>query len=66
VESDEWEMYDLEADPDEMNSVYNDPAYAEVQEQLHQRLRELREQYGDTDELTQFYLQSALERQKRR
>lgn len=63
---DEWEMYDLEADPDEMNSVYNDPAYAEVQEQLHQRLRELREQYGDTDELTQFYLQSALERQKRR
>jgi arylsulfatase A-like enzyme len=63
---DEWEMYDLEADPDEMNSVYNNPAYAEVQERLHQRLRELREQYGDTDELTQQFLEAALNRQNRR
>jgi arylsulfatase A-like enzyme len=44
---DEWELYDLENDPQEMKSVYGDPAYAEVQAQLHQRLKELQEQYQD-------------------
>jgi arylsulfatase A-like enzyme len=44
---DEWELYDLEKDPKEMNNVYDDPAYAEVREQLHQRLKELQAQYKD-------------------
>lgn len=42
---DEWEMYDLQKDPNEMKSVYNEPAYSEVQELLVKRLAELREQY---------------------
>ncbi len=46
---DEWEMYDLEKDPHEMKSVYNDPAYAGVQKMMHKRLTELREKYGDSD-----------------
>lgn len=44
---DEWELYDLEKDPQEMKSVYGDPAYAEVQAQLLQRLEELQKQYQD-------------------
>ena len=44
---DEWELYDLEKDPHEMHSVYNDPAYAEVQARLHKQLDELREKYKD-------------------
>lgn len=44
---DEWELYDLEKDPHEMRSVYNDPAYAEVQARLHKQLDELREKYKD-------------------
>ena len=57
---DEWEMYDLQEDPDEMNSVYGDPAYSDIQANLHKRLEELRVQYGDSDELTQNYLQEYL------
>jgi arylsulfatase A-like enzyme len=44
---DEWEMYDLSEDPQEMQSVYGNPAYADVQAQLHLRLKELQEQYQD-------------------
>lgn len=59
---DEWEMYDLHEDPDEMNSIYGDPAYSEVQAMLHRRLDELRVQYGDSDDLSRKFLQEFLER----
>ena len=42
---DEWEMFDLEKDPDELNSVYDDPAYENIRESLKTRLEELRESY---------------------
>ncbi|WP_234364331.1 sulfatase family protein [Lunatibacter salilacus] len=48
---DEWEMYDLQTDPDEMNSIYGNQEYTQVQEMLHKRLEELRYQYGDSNEL---------------
>ena len=57
----EWELYDLEEDPNEMNSVYDNPEYAEVQEQMHQRLTELRAEYGDSDENDQKFLKAYLE-----
>lgn len=53
---DEWEMYDLQTDPDEMNSIYGNPDYAQIQEMLHKRLGELRKQYGDSDELSQKFI----------
>ena len=56
---DEWEMYDLEKDPHEMKSVYNDPDYAEVQKMMHGRLAELRTKYGDSDELNQKFIDQA-------
>jgi hypothetical protein len=46
----EWELFDLQNDPYEMNNVYNDPAYANEIKQLKIRLLELKEQYKDTDE----------------
>jgi len=46
---DEWELYDLENDPHELNNLYNDPAYNEVREELKQRLEELRVYYKDID-----------------
>ena len=46
---DEWEMYDMKADPQEMNNVYNDPAYAQKRIEMHNILKETQELYGDTD-----------------
>ncbi|MHC5001531.1 MAG: sulfatase family protein [Planctomycetota bacterium] len=42
-----WELYDLQRDPDEMRSVYGDPAYAGVQARLKARLADLRAEYAD-------------------
>jgi arylsulfatase A-like enzyme len=61
---DEWELYDLKADPQEMTNVYGKPEYAAIQAQLHQKLDELRKKYGDSDELSQKYLKSFLEQRK--
>ncbi|MBN2772893.1 MAG: sulfatase, partial [Prolixibacteraceae bacterium] len=63
---DEWEMYDLQTDPSEMKNIYNDPAYADVREKLHQKLKELREYYGDNDENDKKYLEAYLEHQNNR
>ncbi|MEM1442864.1 MAG: sulfatase [Verrucomicrobiota bacterium] len=41
----EWELYDLETDPQEIQNVYNNPDYAAVREQLHEELNRLREVY---------------------
>lgn len=41
---DEWELYDLEKDPQEMKSVYGDPAYTEVQAELKKELARLRKE----------------------
>lgn len=46
---DEWEMYDLKADPKEMNSVFGKPEYAAKQKELMQLLRDTQKQYKDTD-----------------
>ncbi len=58
---DYWEMYDLEKDPMEMNNIYDDVAYKEVQEEIHKRLEELRVQYDDSDELNELNLNRYLE-----
>jgi arylsulfatase A-like enzyme len=40
-----WELFDLKKDPEELNSVYGDEAYAEVQKRMKQKLRQLQKQY---------------------
>lgn len=44
----EWEMYDLENDPHEMNNIYGKADVKEIQNHLKVRLDELRVQYNDT------------------
>ena len=63
---DEWELYDLETDPDEMNNVYGNPDYAGVQKKMHVKLEELREHYGDSDENDKRFLKEYLDHQERR
>ena len=50
----EWELYDLEKDPQEMRSVYSDPEYAEVVVDMKRKLEELRENYKDNGTVVQF------------
>jgi arylsulfatase A-like enzyme len=44
-EIDEWELFDLQTDPDELTSVYSDARYAELVDELKQILRDLRARY---------------------
>ena len=41
----EWNLFDLKTDPQEMNSVAGDPAYAEVLAGMQKRYRDLRQFY---------------------
>ena len=50
---DEWELFDLKNDPNEMNNIYDDPKYSEIKEQMHKKLSELRVKYGDSKEMDQ-------------
>ena len=53
---DEWELYDRKKDPLELNSVYSDPAYAQVVDSLKIKLKDIRKKYKDSDELDQKYI----------
>ena len=43
----EWELFDLKKDPHEIDSVYNNPDYSEIQAQLTSELYQLQAQFGD-------------------
>jgi arylsulfatase A-like enzyme len=43
---DDWELFDLNEDPNELRSVFNDPAYAQVQQHMKSELNRLRELYA--------------------
>ncbi len=42
----EWQLFDLETDPQEMKSIHADPQYKDVLAALQQRHRELKKFYG--------------------
>lgn len=54
---DEWELYDRLNDPQEMNNVIDDPAYAEVVNELKAKLTELRVKYKDSPELDSLFIE---------
>ena len=43
----EYELYDLQTDPDEMHNLYADPKYADIVQKMKGRLEELRKETGD-------------------
>ena len=49
-EIDEWELFDLVNDPNELSSVYDDPGNAERIDELERVLFELRELYDVPEE----------------
>jgi len=43
----EWELFDLEKDPKELNNVYSDPAYADIVRELKDKLHAKQAEVGD-------------------
>ena len=54
---DEWELYDLKKDSNEMHNVYNEPEYKQVRDSLTLQLRLLQKKYGDSDSLAEKILE---------
>jgi arylsulfatase A-like enzyme len=50
IEPQEFELYDLEKDPVELNNLYGKPVYDEITKTLKDRMAELRRQTNDTYE----------------
>ena len=44
---DEWELFDLQSDPQELHNLYGQKGYETVTKDLKSRLLDLQEQYGD-------------------
>ena len=44
---DHWELYDLQADPTEMNNIYGKPGTEEIVTELKEEMLRLQEQYDD-------------------
>ncbi len=44
---DQWEMYDLQNDPQELHNIYGLPQYKKQQAKLHKQLKKLQKQYDD-------------------
>jgi Domain of unknown function (DUF4976) len=42
----EWELFDLQTDPQELRNRYDDPAYARVVRDLRTELERLRQEVG--------------------
>ncbi|HCC69816.1 MAG TPA: sulfatase [Bacteroidales bacterium] len=45
---DQWELYDLEQDPLEINNIYGKEGYDEITDKLYNELLQLQKQYNDT------------------
>lgn len=54
---DEWELYDLEKDPNEMNNVADNPEYQDILKKIKSDLKEVRKKYGDSEEIDEKFIQ---------
>ena len=53
---DEWELYDLEKDPQEINNIYNKPTYEAIVVEMKDKLNEVRKKYKDSKELDSTFI----------
>jgi arylsulfatase A-like enzyme len=51
-ENNDWELYDLLKDKEELHNLYNKPQYKQIQAAMKARLKEMEKKYKDTDMLT--------------
>ncbi|ASZ12960.1 sulfatase [Chitinophaga pendula] len=53
----EWELFDLQKDPQELHNVFQDPAYSKIRKELTAQLTRLQAQYKDSPGLAQQILE---------
>ena len=49
---DEWELYDLKTDPDELSNVYGKREVLDLQEKIKLRLKRIRKAYDDQSDVS--------------
>jgi arylsulfatase A-like enzyme len=49
----EWELYDLKEDPDELHNLYGKKDYSVITRDLKQQLVKLQEKYGDDSDMSE-------------
>ncbi|MEM9346782.1 MAG: sulfatase [Planctomycetota bacterium] len=49
----EWEMYDLKTDPDELTNLYEDQNYQAIIQELKENLKDLRKHYEDDSDVSE-------------
>jgi arylsulfatase A-like enzyme len=49
---DEWELYDLKTDPDELTNLYGNPEYKQLTRRMKKELDNLRKQYDDNSDMS--------------
>ena len=49
---DEWELYDLKIDPDELSNLYGQKETLPLQQKLKQRLKRIRKAYDDQSDVS--------------
>ncbi len=50
---DEWEMYDLRKDPDELRNIYGQPEHAKLQKRMKRQLAKLQEHYEEDSDISE-------------
>jgi arylsulfatase A-like enzyme len=58
---DDWELFDLEKDPNEMMDVYDNPEYSKVKDSLYTELKKLMAKYQDSDSLAMRFVQETID-----
>lgn len=53
---DEWELFDIKNDPDEMKNVYDDPSYADIKKELHKKLVRIMKEFNDSEDLARTFI----------
>lgn len=61
---DQWELFDLAKDPMEMNNLWNDPGYKDVQSMMLKKLAELQVKYKEPDPTDDEYALTVTSQQK--
>ena len=47
---DEWELYDMNKDPQEMMNAFGDPGYKKVQKEMMKLIKDVQTGYGESQE----------------